>query len=343
MKGSHRIVIESARLKYEFVIRRNLTIIQGDSATGKTTLMDLLSDYRRGNAPIRLESDVPCEVFSGGGERWRAMLELIQDSIVFIDEGNRFIRTKEFADTVRNSSNYFVLITREPLPELPYSIQEVYGIRTTGKYHFPEKIYHEFYPIYDGVSGETADGKAKKKMITEDSGAGNQFFQSFFQNVKDCIGAGGNSNVYRLMRIQDRETQLAIVADGAAFGAFAARVVAHARQRGKTMLYFPESFEWLILKSGVVADKAVEAILRQPEEHIDSAVYMSWERFFTELLEKSTRDDPVRHYQKNSLSPFYVSNGVKGKVVKVMPEQMQTFLEMLEAREDMNQGLESPE
>ena len=125
MKGSHRIVIESARLKYEFVIRRNLTIIQGDSATGKTTLMDLLSDYRRGNAPIRLESDVPCEVFSGGGERWRAMLELIRDSIVFIDEGNRFIRTKEFADTVRNSSNYFVLITREPLPELPYSIQEI--------------------------------------------------------------------------------------------------------------------------------------------------------------------------------------------------------------------------
>jgi hypothetical protein len=38
-----------------------------------------------------------------------------------------------------------------------------------------------------------------------------------------------------------------------------------------------------------------------------------------------------------------VSSGVKGKVVKVMPEQMQTFLKMLEAREDMDQELESPE
>ena len=37
MKGKHHIIIESARLKYEFDIRRNITIIQGDSATGKTT------------------------------------------------------------------------------------------------------------------------------------------------------------------------------------------------------------------------------------------------------------------------------------------------------------------
>jgi hypothetical protein len=78
-----------------------------------------------------------------------------------------------------------VLITREPLPELPYSIQEIYGIRTTGKYHFPEKIYYEFYPIYDGVSGEAADGKAEKKMITEDSGSGNRFFRSFRKTLGD--------------------------------------------------------------------------------------------------------------------------------------------------------------
>ena len=42
-------------------------------------------------------------------------------------------------------------------------------------------------------------------MITEDSGSGNRFFRSFFQNEEDCISAGGNSNVYRLMRMQDRD------------------------------------------------------------------------------------------------------------------------------------------
>ena len=52
MKGKHHIVIESARLKYEFDIKRNITIIRGDSATGKTTLIELLEDYRGGGEGI---------------------------------------------------------------------------------------------------------------------------------------------------------------------------------------------------------------------------------------------------------------------------------------------------
>ncbi|WP_155834077.1 hypothetical protein [Butyrivibrio sp. VCD2006] len=52
-------------------------------------------------------------------------------------------------ELVQASSNYYVLITRQPLYNLPYSVQEIYGIRTTGKYHYPEQVYHEFYRIYN--------------------------------------------------------------------------------------------------------------------------------------------------------------------------------------------------
>ena len=145
MKGKHHIVIESPRLKYEFDIKRNITIVQGDSATGKTTLVDLLQAYERegSSSPIHLISDVQCTVFSDNSPRWRQALELIQDAIVFIDEGNPFIFTKEFAEAVQGSSNYYVLITRQPLSFLPYSIKEIYGIKTSGKYHFP---HGEFVP-----------------------------------------------------------------------------------------------------------------------------------------------------------------------------------------------------
>lgn len=37
MRGSHKVIIETERMKYEFTIRRNITVILGDSATGKTT------------------------------------------------------------------------------------------------------------------------------------------------------------------------------------------------------------------------------------------------------------------------------------------------------------------
>ncbi len=36
MKGSYHIIVQNNRIKFEFDIRRNITIIRGDSATGKT-------------------------------------------------------------------------------------------------------------------------------------------------------------------------------------------------------------------------------------------------------------------------------------------------------------------
>lgn len=97
MKGKHHIIIDAPRLRYEFEIKRNITILQGESASGKTTLIDLLTDYasNKDNSPIRIMSDVPCEVYIAGGERWQPVLQSIENSIVFIDEGNPFIRSKE--------------------------------------------------------------------------------------------------------------------------------------------------------------------------------------------------------------------------------------------------------
>ena len=47
MKGSHRIIVESRKVKYDFVIHRNITVITGDSGSGKTVLIDLIHDYGR--------------------------------------------------------------------------------------------------------------------------------------------------------------------------------------------------------------------------------------------------------------------------------------------------------
>lgn len=47
MKGSHRIIVESRKVKYDFTVKRNITILTGDSGSGKTVLMELIRDYRR--------------------------------------------------------------------------------------------------------------------------------------------------------------------------------------------------------------------------------------------------------------------------------------------------------
>lgn len=119
MKGKYNIFVQNNRLRYDFVISRNITIIRGDSATGKTTLLELLEAYDRDgdSSGVLVKCDAPCVVI--GGNRWAENLQFIHNSIVFIDECNRFVKSEDFAIHVKNSDNYFVIVTRDDLQNLP--------------------------------------------------------------------------------------------------------------------------------------------------------------------------------------------------------------------------------
>ena len=325
MKNKHHIVVETERLKYEFDIRRNITVIQGDSATGKTTLVQLLETYSRygKDSGVRLQSDVPCVVFGGNVSLWKVAMETYQDSIVFIDEDYSFIYSKEFADVIQDTSNYYVLITRQPLYNLPYSVKEIYGIRTTGKYHYPEKIYNEFYRIY-----EDTDEKSSKDVIimVEDSKSGYQFFSSICK--KDaCISVDGNSNFVSKIENADKDKQVVVIADGAAFGAYVAKVMTLAKRRKDVTMYFPESFEWMILKAGIINIKDIDEILAEPERYIESKEFFSWERYFTQLLIDSTSDSDVKKYDKSRLKPYYLEGKNRDSIIGVLPESIRALFE----------------
>ena len=79
---------------------------------------------------------------------WKLVLQNLHDQIIFLDEDNLFLKTTDFAGMVKESDNYFVIITREDLANLPYSVEEVYGIHTAGKYHDMKQVYNKFYHIY---------------------------------------------------------------------------------------------------------------------------------------------------------------------------------------------------
>lgn len=174
----------------------------------------------------------------------------MQDSIVFIDEGNEFIKTVEFADTIQKTDNYYVIVSRESLPSLPYSVEEIYGIRTSGKYGTLKPCYHEFYRIY---GAQTLEKDIKPEVvITEDSNSGYQFFNSVCrQQQLKCETMNGKSNVFHYLNMHKNE-RILVIADGAAFGSEIDRVMQLIGGKDQVVLYLPESFEWLILKAKVV-------------------------------------------------------------------------------------------
>ena len=62
------------------------------------------------------------------GSRWEEEITANPGSILVIDEDSQFIRSKEFAAAVRRSDNYFLLITRNYLAELPINVDEIFEL-----------------------------------------------------------------------------------------------------------------------------------------------------------------------------------------------------------------------
>ncbi len=43
--GAYHVIVQNSIVKYEFDIKRNITVIKGDSAMGKTVLVDMIREY----------------------------------------------------------------------------------------------------------------------------------------------------------------------------------------------------------------------------------------------------------------------------------------------------------
>lgn len=302
MKGKYKIIVQNNRLHYEFEIKRNITIIQGDSATGKTTLINMLRQAENlgESSGIDVSADVPCRVLEG--KSWELILTHSAGSIFFIDEENSFINTERFAAAVRGSDNYFVLITRENLYNLPYSVEEIYGLHASGRYQSTKKIFQQMYHIYPEISDQIL---MPEKVIVEDSNSGYEFFSCVCQqNGKTCISAEGKSNIFSMLQDIKNE-EVCVIADGAAIGPEMNRLHHQLMKMPNIHLFLPESFEWLILSCGLFADKEIASVLEQPEAYIDSKKYFSWERFFTSFLIEKT-EGTFWQYKKSKLNEIYL-------------------------------------
>ena len=295
MKGSYSIIVSNNKLHYKFEVHRNLTIIRGDSATGKTTLYSMISDYSAlgKKSGVKIQCDRNCVVLPI--KNWEAALKSIKNSIVFIDEGNEDITTPAFAREIKKTDNYYVFFVRENLYELPYSVEEIYKVENKGKKHWLEKIYKTGK---DHIISNTTKLNFDT-ILTEDSNSGYQFFSEYARFIsKDCHSASGKTNVYSWIKEHSGEKILTIV-DGAAFGPEIDLVdKLDQQERFNVSVCVPESFEWLILNSGILPSAEISGILENPGKHIESKDYFSWEQYFTYLLQETTKNTVFAYTKK---------------------------------------------
>ena len=251
------------------------------------------------------------------GRSWEDVLYTLENTIIFIEENNKFVFSKEFAEFVKTSGNYFVVVNRSPLKMLPYSIHEIYEIITVGKHVDVSESYHQLKELYSNYP--IKENNQINTVVTEDRNSGYQFFSHLFHN-SNVISAEGNSKV--LNRIQEigNGDVLAIV-DGAAFGAMIESCLEYFETRldQRISIWMPESFEYLILKSGIVTSNELTAILDSTSDYVEAKEYESWERYFAELLISLTEDKSYK-YTKRVLDDYYMQDKNVRKIISNFPD-----------------------
>ena len=317
MRGTYEVKVSNVNVSFTLELERNITILSGDSATGKTTLIEMLRDFEESgrSSGVTVHCKRPCRVLTNAD--WEYRLNGIRDSIVFLDEGNAFVKSEAFARAIQNSSNYYVIVTRESLYQLPYSVNAILKLKTTGR---RGKTYVRAYPKYDHLADPVGEISRIQEIVTDDSNAGYEMFDHIAtKNHISCISAQGKSNVFSQLvnRTADR---VLVIADGAAFGSELEKIYQLMEaQPNKITLYLPESFEWLVLRSGILGSQTPKEILEHPSDNIESSLYFSWEQYFTDLLIQLTHDT-VLHYSKNRLNPSYLQPANVAKVLRAMQE-----------------------
>ena len=194
MKGKHKIEVRSGRVVFTIELERNITILRGDSATGKTTLVEMLQAYETygRQSGVTVSCDKTCRVLSG--VNWELQLNATHDSIVFVDEGSTFVSSLDFARAIQHSDNYYVLVTRENLSTLPYSVNAILELKKiTSRF---KRTYNKAYPVYDSLTASNVQLEGVKKLLTEDANSGYQLFTKIGEKYGVvCISAAGKDNI----------------------------------------------------------------------------------------------------------------------------------------------------
>ena len=317
MKGKHKIEVRSKRIVFTIELERNITILRGDSATGKTTLVEMLSAYENygRKSGVTIVCDKTCRVLSGA--LWEAQLKDIQDTIVVVDEGSTFVSSLDFARAIQKTDNYYVLVTREDLSTLPYGVNAILELKkTTSRF---KRTYNKAYPIYDSLSASNVQLGDVEKLLTEDANSGYQLFTKVGEKYGIvCISAAGKDNIKQKI-FPLKSEKILVIADGAAFGPQMNDIYRLMQEASaKFSLYLPESLEWLLLKADLIGQSDILEILEHPADFIESSEFFSWERFFTNLLEQRTKDIPYMRYDKAKLPEFYLQEENLKKIIAEM-------------------------
>ena len=316
MKGKFNLAVKNNRISYELSIERNITVIQGNSGSGKTYLISLLRDWKANgkDSGVSVKCECNIEVFDGL-TRWESFISELKNTIIFVDEGVRYIYTQEFAEYFLLSDCYLVFISRRVFPRinnLPFAVNALLKFETNRS---STPVATTANVIYQ----EECENIIPEILITEDSNSGFEFMNEAYKDAGiQVISAGGNSNVPKKALSYAKENKrVCAIVDGAAFGNYIGQMMD--LKKFNVHVFTPESFEWLLLNTKMFAkNPVIMEQLRETYNHCDSKEFITWERFYEYVL-KTVADEMYNVvYSKKTLDKIFLTDKILEEVKEII-------------------------
>lgn len=300
VENSIEIIDSSTGLSYSFSINSKYTVVQGKSGTGKTTLIQLLNQHylnrvNRVYNTIQISGiytfiPIPNDIVLGDiSKRLKTIVEYnnveVEKVVFFADETLGGINSKKLQDAMTETSYHFLIVTRSPLGNVPYGIEDVYEIVTDKR----SRRKHTLDRIWKDRSVEFSKFSILK---TEDSTSGYSFFSKYLINVDHC---DGKSTV-----LDDMQNNYGIlyVVDGVRFGSEikAVQEWLENNQFINDILIIP-SFEKLLLDCELFTRESVQKHLTTLDDvpsicnNKETFYYLQLRRTMTVLGQKYSKSD----------------------------------------------------
>ena len=287
-KPKYTITVKHKKLIYIINISRKLTILQGDSGIGKTSLLKILDEVQ--TKKERMEDIYSSNVNSPVDYIVNPKFTPIPDKykIIFIDEDNYLaVNSKELHDLM-DEGKYIVIVTRSLYKRESYPISEIYTLHSESINETSVEVGNNTYRLFGRILIPKIKQNKHDIIIVEDSKSSYNFYREYFQSC--VITASGRSNIINKVNevIGSNEyLKILVIVDGANFGGEIGELVNIALKYPVDILAL-ESFEFLILQAVHIYDRLAGYI--NTSLLVNSNVFLpNFEELFNLLLMYASR------------------------------------------------------
>lgn len=318
MLGTYRVsVLVDKVIRYEFTLKRQFTIVCGDSGTGKTVLRDFIQMHFTEKDNDRVKIVITPEFNASSVPVARAITEDLlsvresgdthddgsyklkwskkpRNKIIFVDEDYAYLRGIGFAAATNYTDAYYVVLARDTrvAEYLNNSVWDFIYFKEVGNETIVNKAF-KMYNEYNGIIGNYDE------VLHEDSTTGKEICAKALSEVVESVY--GNINIVQNVEERPRSTIL-MIADGANFSNILSEIIDTSEECLNTVyLLLPESTEYVLLHNKLFStDSNVIYSINNPSLACDTTKYISYERMYEDIITLAHINSPnkIPEYEK---------------------------------------------